>query len=117
MLMLLLHWILASLILLFVASVVPGLYLSNFATALVAVFILSLVNMLIRPLLLLLTLPINLLTLGLFSFVINAMMFALAAWLVPGFDVNNFWAALLGSLLLAILTGILTGVMPKRAGI
>jgi len=115
MLMLILHWILSSLLLLLVASIVPGIHVANFDTALFAIFVMSLINVFLRPILLLLTLPINLLTLGLFSFVINALLFALASWVVPGFEVSNFWAALLGSFLLAVLTGLVDGFDSNRA--
>jgi len=113
MLKLLLHWILSALLLLLIASILPGLHVASFGVAMVAILVMSLLNMLIRPILLLLTLPINLLTLGLFSFIINACLFGLAAWLVPGFEVHNFLTALIGSLLLAVLTGIVFNLMPE----
>lgn len=103
----LLHWILTAAILMLVDAMMPGIAISGFGTALLAAFVMGLVNFFIRPLLALLTLPLNLLTLGLFSFIINAFMFALVAWLVPGFEVNNFLSALVGSLLLALMTSIL----------
>lgn len=111
MLMLILHWLLSSVILMLLAQILPGLVISNFGTALIAIFVLSLVNFLVRPLVSLLTLPITFLTLGLFSFVINAAMFGLAAWMVPGFEIHGFWNALLASLLLALLTGVLDSML------
>lgn len=101
---LLLHWLLTALALLIVAYVLPGIHVSGLGVALIAALVMGLVNIGIRPVLLLLTLPINILTLGLFTFIINAAMFALVAWLVPGFEVSGFWSALLGSLLMTVIT-------------
>ena len=102
----LLYWALSSLILFMIAAVLPGMAIDNFGAALIATLVLSLINMVVKPILVLLTLPINLLTLGLFSFVLNAFMLMLAASIVPGFEVSSFWMALVGSLLLAMLTGL-----------
>ena len=104
MLFMLIRWVLFASALLFTAWVVPGIILEGFAAAMWAAFVIGLVNIFIRPLLLLLTLPINLLTLGLFTFVINALMCLLVAKLVPGFTVNGFWAAFWGSIVLSILS-------------
>ncbi len=101
---LLINWVLFALALLFVALIIPGITFSGFVPALLAAIVIGLVNIFIRPLLLILTLPINLLTLGLFTFVINALMFWLVSKLVPGFFVSGFLAALLGSILLSILS-------------
>jgi putative membrane protein len=109
-----LHWVLTALILLLVAKITPGVYLAGFGTAMMAALILGLVNFFLRPLLSLLTLPINVLTLGLFSFVINALMFGLVAWIVPGFEVTSFLSALVGSLLLAVMTAILDMLFTHR---
>ncbi len=114
MLSLLLHWILTALILLLISSLVPGIEISGMGVALVAALVIGLINVLVRPIVMLLTLPINIITLGLFAFVINAMMFGLSAWLVPGFEVLNFWSALIGSLLLALMTALL-GTLENHA--
>ncbi len=87
------------------AWIVPGVGISNLWAALFLVIILSLINLVIKPLVLFLTLPLNLLTLGLFTFVINALMISLAAYLTPGFAVSGFWSALLFSL---ILSGVIS---------
>ena len=84
--------------LLLVAYLYPGVQVSSFGAALIAALVLGLVNAVIRPLLVILTLPVTLLTLGLFLFVINALMFWLAASVVGGFAVNGFVGALIGSL-------------------
>jgi putative membrane protein len=110
----LLHWVLTALILMLVAKITPGIHLAGFGTAMVAALVLGLVNFFLRPLLSLLTLPINVLTLGLFSFVVNALLFGLVAWMVPGFEVHNFLSALIGSLLLAVMTAILDMLFSHR---
>ena len=113
---LLLHWVLTAVILMLVDAILPGIAISGFGTALIAALVMGLVNFFIRPVLALLTLPLNLLTLGLFSFVLNAIMFAIVAWLVPGFEVANFISALIGSLLLALMTSVLGMLLPDRRG-
>lgn len=103
MIKLLLVWLINALCLLGVAHLVPGVHIVNFKTALLAAIVLGLLNTFIRPALSLLTLPITLLTLGLFSFVLNAMMFGLAAYFLAGFTVDGFWAALIGALVFGVL--------------
>lgn len=100
----LIRWVLFALALLFTAWVVPGISLAGFASAMWAALVIGIVNIFIRPILLILTLPINLLTLGLLTFVINALMFWLVSKLVPGFMVSGFLAALVGSIVLSILS-------------
>lgn len=114
MLQFILHWVLTALVLILVAYLLPGITIAGFGTALLATFVLSIVNTLIRPILGFFTFPITILTLGLFSFVLNAAMFGLAAWLVPGFEVHGFFWALLGSLLLSILTSVLDKLMHQQ---
>jgi putative membrane protein len=80
------------------AYIVPGVRVANMWSAIIAAIVIGLVNALVRPILLLLTLPVNVLTLGLFTLVINALMFWLASSVVKGFDVQNFSAAFLGAL-------------------
>lgn len=104
MLDLLVKWILFSLALIFTAWIVPGITFAGFMSAMAAVIVMGLVNIFIRPILLIFTLPLNFLTLGLFTFVINALMFLLVAKLVPGFTVVGFPAALFGSILLSIFS-------------
>lgn len=101
------NWVLNALALFLVSRIIPGIQLSGFGAALVAVIIISLVNALIRPILLLLTLPINILTLGLFTFVLNAFMLMLAGSVTPGFHVDGFGSALIGSVLLSLVSTIL----------
>ena len=96
--MLIFRWVLSTLALLFVAYVVPGVTVESFWVALLTALVLGLINSIIRPLVVLLTLPINVVTLGLFTLVINTGMFWLAAYLVPGFSVEGFWPAFAGAL-------------------
>lgn len=110
----LLYWVLTAVVLLIVDAILPGVEIAGFGTALIAALVMGLVNFFIRPILSLLALPLNLLTLGLFSFIINAMLFALVAWMVPGFEVTNFLNALVGSLLLALMTSVLGMFMGER---
>jgi putative membrane protein len=111
---LVLHLLITAAILMLVSAIMPGIYVAGFGTAVVAALIMGLVNFFLRPILTLMTLPLNFLTLGLFSFVINALLFALVAGLVPGFEVNNFLSALGGSILLAIMTSVLGMFTPER---
>ena len=99
----LLHLVLTAIALLVVANVVDGVQVSGFGAALIGALILGLVNAFVRPVMILLTLPLTIVTLGLFLFVVNALMFWLVAALVPGFRITGFGAALLGSLLLTVL--------------
>ncbi len=110
----LLRWLLLAGALLLVASVYPGVRVGGFTSALVAAAVLGLLNTLLRPLLVLLTLPVTLLTLGLFLFVINALMFWLAAGVLPGFAVAGFGASLIGSLLYSLL-GLVIDLATKRS--
>lgn len=102
--MLILRWILFALALLFIAWIIPGIHLAGIQSALLAAFVIGLVNIFIRPLFVILTIPITILTLGLFIFIINALLFLLVAHVVPGFQVDNFLSALLGSILLSLIS-------------
>ena len=110
---LIIRWLLLAAALLLVAYLYPGVTVSNFTVALIAAFVLGLLNTVARPLLVLLTLPVTLLTLGLFLFVINALMFWAAASLLNGFAVSGFAAALIGSLIYS-LCGMVIDVAVER---
>src|SRR6218665_2483598 len=99
----LLKWLLSAVALLFVAYVYSGVEVRSFGAALIAAFVIGLFNVVLRPVLVLLTLPVTIVTLGLFLFVINALMFWAAASLLDGFQVTGFAAALLGSLIYSLL--------------
>jgi len=96
---LIIKWLLSATALLAVAQLYSGVEVSSFAVALVAAFVIGLFNIFLRPIMIVLTLPVTLLTLGLFLFVINALLFWAAANLLDGFQVQGFAAALLGSLI------------------
>lgn len=98
-----LKWLCSALALLAVAYLYSGVVVTSFTAALMAAAVLGVLNTIVRPLLVLLTLPVTLVTLGLFMFVINALMFWAAASLVSGLNVNGFWAALIGSLIYSLL--------------
>jgi putative membrane protein len=100
---LLLKWLLSAAALLFVAYVYSGVQVQNFTSALIAAFVIGLFNVVLRPVLVVLTLPVTIVTIGLFLFVINALMFWAAASVLDGFHVNGFTAALLGSLIYSVL--------------
>jgi len=99
----LLHVILSAGALLLIAHLVDGVLVSGFGSAVIGALALGLVNAIVRPVMVLLTLPLTIVTLGLFLFVINALMLWLVAALVPGIQIVGFGAALLGSLLLTVL--------------
>lgn len=101
---LVLKWLALALAIMFVGWIIPGITISNFTTALVAAVVIALINLGIKPILVFLTLPINILTLGIFILVINALLFMFMAYLVPGVEVNGFWSAFLGALVLSILS-------------
>jgi len=96
------RWLINSLLLLLIAYLIKSINISGFYIALITAAILGLINALIRPLLILITLPINIVTLGLFTLVINALLFWLVASFVAGFSVTGFMAAFWGALLLSI---------------
>ena len=100
---LILNWILSACALLAVAHLYAGVTVTSFTSALIAAAVLGLLNAVVRPILVLLTLPVTVITLGLFLFVINALMFWVAASLLTGFEVSGFVAALIGSLIYSVL--------------
>lgn len=93
--------------LMFTSNLIDGIYVDGFGSVLVAAIILGIVNAIIRPLLLVLTLPLNVLTLGLLTFVINGFMLKLAAAVVGGFDVVGMWPAIVGALVLSVVSTVL----------
>lgn len=97
---------LTALSLILVTYIVPGIVVDSFSTALIAAFVLGLLNAVIKPVIVFLTLPITIVTLGLFIFVINAALFFFVASLIEGFAVSGFWTALFGSILVSIISGI-----------
>jgi putative membrane protein len=107
----LLQWLVSGLAIIITAYLLPGVRVEGFFAALVTALILGLINAFIRPVLILLTLPLNILTLGLFTLVINALLIMLAAAVVPGFAVQGFWWALLFGLVLAVISYALASIV------
>lgn len=108
---LLLVWILNAVALLVVAYVLPGISVASFGSAMVAALVLGLLNTLVKPVLVVLTLPITLVTLGLFLLVLNALLFWFAGSVLKGFSVDGFGWALLGALVYSIVAGLLAGLL------
>ena len=110
---LLLVWILNAVALLVVAYILPGIAVASFWSAMWAALVLGLINMLVKPLFVLLTLPITIVTVGLFLLVINALMFWLAGSILSGFKVTGFWWAVGGAFLYSLISGFLTNLINK----
>jgi putative membrane protein len=100
-------WVLSALVFILVANVVPGIHIQSFWTALLLALLWGLVGITLRPILLVLTLPVTIATLGLFTFVINAFLLWLLSHAVKGFDVDGFGAAFRGALVLSVLNWVL----------
>lgn len=103
----LLRLLLSALAVLLLANILPGVTVDSYGIAVLVAVVLSLLNLIVKPLLIILTLPVTLITLGLFLLVINAVIILLASKLVTGFSVDGFWTALLFSLLLSLLQAVL----------
>ena len=105
-----LRWVINALLLMLIPYLVPGIEVASFFTALVVAVVLAAVNAIIRPIVILLTLPINILTLGLFTLVINGLMFYLVSAIVKGFTISNFRAAFFAALIYSILSMIISSL-------
>ena len=112
---LLLNWLLSAVAVWIVAQVVPGIYVRGLASALIAALVIGFVNATIGVVLKILTFPLTLITLGLFWFIINALMLKFASALVPGFVVRNFTAAFLGAILLSLVNMLLKWLVHPSA--
>ncbi len=110
---LIVKWLLSGAALLFVAYVYSGVEVRSFTAALLAAFVIGLLNTVVRPILVILTLPVTVVTLGLFLFVINALMFWAAGSLLDGFHVNGFIPALVGSLIYSVLGVIIESALER----
>ncbi len=113
---LLLLWLLNAVALLAVTYLLPSIQVSNFGTALLAALVLGFINTLVRPVLAILTLPITVLTLGIFYLVLNGLLFWLASALIPGFQVNGFVSALVGAILYGVIAWALSALIPNKKG-
>ncbi|MEO8857418.1 MAG: phage holin family protein [Burkholderiaceae bacterium] len=110
---LLAKWLLSAAALLALAYLYSGVHVSSFGTAMLAAFVIGLLNIVVRPLLIILTLPVTLVTLGLFLFVINALMFWAAAAVLSGFTVTGFGAALIGSLIYSVFGLVIESALER----
>ena len=112
---LLLVWLINTVSLLGVAYLMPSIVVDSFVTALIAALVLGLVNAIIRPILILLTLPATILTLGLFIFVINGLLFWFVGSFIQGFVVQGFWAGFLGAIVYSLISWLLSALLiPQR---
>lgn len=111
----LLRMILTTLAILLVTNVYSGIQVDSVTTAIIAAVVLALINTIVRPVVVFLTLPISMLTLGLFLLIINAAMLSLAAWLVNGFDVGGFWDAVIASFIISVVVAMLNGLVRSRS--
>ncbi|MDP2922297.1 MAG: phage holin family protein [Candidatus Omnitrophota bacterium] len=113
----LLRWFINSLALLAVTYIIKGIEIANITTVFVAALILGIINAFLRPLITLVTLPINILTWGLFTFIINGFLFYLASKIVKGFSIANFWTAFFGALLYSVISLLLNILINKEGRI
>lgn len=108
----LIHWVVAAGALLITAFIVPGFRVKDFSAALVAAAVVGLVNALLGPLLLFLTLPINILTLGLFTFVVNGVVLKICAGMLRDFEITSWGSAIFGAFILAVVRAVLNLILP-----
>jgi putative membrane protein len=114
---LLIRWLVLTIAITLTAYLLDGIHVSGFFSAFFAAALLGILNAFFRPVLLILTLPINLLTLGLFTFVINAVMLKMASGVISGFEVSGFWTAVFGSLLISVISWLLNSFIIERGSI
>lgn len=108
------RWLILTCGIMLAAYFIEGIEVTGFGSAFLAAAILGILNAFFRPVLILLTLPINILTLGLFTFVINALLLMMASGVIGGFEVHGFWAAFLGSLIISLLSWLLSSFINER---
>lgn len=109
------NWIICAVAIMITAYVLPGVNIDGFLVALILAVVLGAINAFIKPIIVLLTLPINVLTLGLFTLVINALLIILSSYIVPGFGVAGFWWAMLFSVVLSFITTVLSSFGVKNS--
>ena len=110
----LIRWLTLTGAIIFTSYLLDGIHVSGPVTAVFAAAMLGILNALFRPILIILTLPINILTLGFFTFVINALLLQMASGLIPGFDVDSFWYAIFGSLIISAISWLLNSFINER---
>jgi putative membrane protein len=112
----LLRWFVLTTAIAVAAYVIEGIQVSGFFSALLAAAIVGLLNVFLRPVLILLTLPLNVLTLGLFTFVINALLLKMASGVIAGFEIQGWWSAIWGSLVISVVSWILNSFVGGSRG-
>ena len=110
----LIRWLTTTAAIVATAYLLDGIHVSGFFSAVFAAAVLGILNAFFRPIALLLTLPINILSLGLFTFIINALMLKMASGLIPGFNVYGFWTAIFGSLLISVISWLLNSFIREK---
>lgn len=108
----LINWIVSAMVIFSIAYVVPGVHVSNFTAALVVSLVLGIVNAILKPILVILTLPITILTLGLFYLVLNAALIILVSKIVPGFTIDSFFSAIIFGLVLSVVNTFIHKLLP-----
>ena len=113
---LIVRWLILTLAILLAAYLIDGIRVGSFMAAISAAAVLGILNALLRPVLIILTLPLNILTLGLFTFVINAFLLKMTSGVIPGFDVIGFWPAVCGALVISLTNWLLGKFAAGRGG-
>ena len=111
------RWLTLTAAIIAAAYLLDGIRIGSFFSAFFAAALLGILNAILRPIALVLTLPINVLTLGLFTFVINALMLKMASGVIPGFDVHGFWTAIFGALLISIISWLLNSFISDKGSV
>lgn len=106
-----LHWLVSGLAVLLTAMIIPGFKVSGYISACIAALVIGLANAVLWPLLIILTLPLNILTLGLFTFVVNGMVLKICAWFLPGFEISSWFSAIFGAIALSLVSLVLHSVL------
>ena len=110
------RWLVTSLTILMIPALVSGVHVKGFGSALAAAAVLGVLNAIVRPVLILLTLPLTIVTLGLFILVINALLFQLAGSIIPGVQIDSFWSALLASLIVSLVSWVMNSSIGGARG-
>jgi len=108
------RWLILTTAIIFASYIMDGIHVSGFFSAFFAAAILGILNAVFRPILIILTLPINILSLGLFTFVINALLLKMASGVISGFDVQGFWSAVFGSLIISLVSWLLSSFINEQ---
>ena len=109
----LINWVVNAMVIFSIAYIMPGVHVANFTTSLVVALILGIINAFLKPILIILTLPINILTLGIFTFILNALLIIFVSRLVPGFTIDGFLWAFVFGIVLSIANTFVRTLLPK----